>query len=167
MKWPFIKTILLLPAAATIYIPATLLWLLADSLGALSLAEPEHFRFWIGIAMAVDGLVFTTWTMSLFGRVGRGTPAPWAPPSNLVVSGPYRHVRNPMNSGMILILGAESLLFGSWYLVSWMCVFFVLCAIYFPIFEEPGLERRFGDAYRRYKANVPRWIPRMRPWNGT
>ncbi len=37
-------------------------------------------------------------------------------------------------------------------------------AIYFPLVEETGLERRFGDDYRRYKANVPRWIPRLTPW---
>ena len=30
--------------------------------------------------------------------------------------------------------------------------------------EEPGLQRRFGDDYRRYKANVPRWVPRATPW---
>ena len=116
--------------------------------------------------MAVDGLVFTAWTMTLFGSVGKGTPAPWDPPERLVVVGPYRHVRNPMNSGMVLILGAESLFFGSWYLAGWMCVFFAFLAIYFPLFEEPGLERRFGDAYRQYKANVPRWIPCFRPWHG-
>ena len=167
MNWPLLKAIILLPAAATIYIPGTILWLSADTPGAVSLAEPVHLRFWFGIALAVDGLVFTAWTMMLFGAVGKGTPAPWAPPERLVVSGPYRHVRNPMNSGMVLILGAEALLFGSWYLTGWMCVFFVFCAIYFPFFEEPGLERRFGDAYWKYKANVPRWIPQLRPWNGT
>ena len=166
MKWNLIKTILLLPAAATIYVPGAILWLMADTPGAVSPAEPTHLRFWIGIAIAVDGLVFTAWTMTLFGTAGKGTPAPWAPPTKLVVRGPYRYVRNPMNMGMLLILGAEALLFSSWYLASWMCVFFIICSIYFPLLEEPGLERRFGDAYRQYKANVPRWIPRFRPWNG-
>ena len=167
MQWPLVKTILLLPAAATIYVPGSILWLTADTPSAVTLAEAVHLRFWLGIAMAFDGLVFTAWTMLLFSTAGKGTPAPWAPPTKLVILGPYCHVRNPMNLGMLLILGAEALLFGSWYLAGWMCVFFVICAIYFPLFEEPGLELRFGDAYRRYKANVPRWIPRLRPWNGT
>ena len=166
MTWPLIKSILLLPATATIYLPAAILWVTVDTPGAVSLAELTHLRFWIGIAMAVDGLVFTVWTMMLFSTAGKGTPAPWDPPERLVVVGPYRHVRNPMNAGMVLILGAEALLFGSWYLAGWMCVFFAFLAIYFPFLEEPGLERRFGDAYRQYKANVPRWIPRFRPWNG-
>ena len=116
--------------------------------------------------MAVDGLFLAAWTMMLFDRVGKGTPAPWAPPERLVVLGPYRHVRNPMNSGMVLILGAEALLFGSWHLAGWTGEFFLVCAIYFPFHEEPGLERRFGDAYRLYRENVPRWIPRIRPWEG-
>ena len=164
MKWTTAKAIFLLPAAATIYVPGAILWVMADSPGAISPAEPVQVRFWIGIAMAVDGLFLAAWTMTLFDRVGKGTPAPWSPPEKLVVLGPYRHVRNPMNSGMVLILGAEALLLGSWHLAVWMGVFFVVCAIYFPFYEEPGLERRFGDAYRQYKANVPRWIPRLRPW---
>ena len=52
-----------------------------------------------------------------------------------------------------------------WHLAAWMAVFFLLKMLYFLRFEEPGLEKRFGDSYRRYKANVPRWIPRLRPWD--
>lgn len=164
MKWTSARAIILLPAAATIYVPGAILWILADMPGALSPAGAGQLRFWIGIAMALDGLFLAVWTMTLFDREGRGTPAPWAPPEQLVVTGPYCHVRNPMNSGMVLIIGAEALLFGSWHIAGWMCVFFAVCAVYFPFYEEPGLERRFGDAYRNYKANVPRWIPRLRPW---
>ncbi|MCY3774129.1 MAG: isoprenylcysteine carboxylmethyltransferase family protein [Gemmatimonadetes bacterium] len=164
MKWTAAKAIVLLPATVTIYVLGAILWVLADTPGALSPAEPAQVRFWIGTAMAVDGLFLAAWTMALFDRIGKGTPAPWAPPKKLVVLGPYRHVRNPMNSGMLLMIGAEALLFGSWHLAVWACVFFAVCAIYFPCYEEPGLERRFGDAYRQYKANVPRWIPRLRPW---
>jgi protein-S-isoprenylcysteine O-methyltransferase Ste14 len=39
-------------------------------------------------------------------------------------------------------------------------------AIYIPLLEEPGLERRFGADYVLYKRNVPRWIPRLRAWSG-
>jgi protein-S-isoprenylcysteine O-methyltransferase Ste14 len=44
-------------------------------------------------------------------------------------------------------------------------VFFLANAIYFPLVEEKALESRFGDQYRVYKASVPRWIPRLRPWH--
>ena len=63
------------------------------------------------------------------------------------------------------MLGAESFLLGSWHLAGWMSVFFLLMTLIFLWVEEPDLERRFGDSYRRYKANVPRWIPRLRPWD--
>ena len=49
-------------------------------------------------------------------------------------------------------------------LAAWLAVFFTANAIYFPLSEEPGLARRFGEDYTRYKANVPRWLPRLKPW---
>lgn len=70
-----------------------------------------------------------------------------------------------MITSVLLMLGAESLLLGSWHLAGWMSVFFLLNTLYFSLVEEPDLEQRFGDSYRRFKANVPRWIPSCRPWD--
>jgi protein-S-isoprenylcysteine O-methyltransferase Ste14 len=103
-------------------------------------------------------------TITLFASVGRGTLAPWDPTRRLVVRGPYRHVRNPMISGVLSILLGEAALLGSFPLLAWFGVFFAANAIYMPLVEEPGLERRFGDDYRTYKRNVPRWVPRRKPW---
>jgi len=55
-------------------------------------------------------------------------------------------------------------LFHSWPITAWMILFFVGNAIYFPLVEEKGLERRFGEEYLKYKARVPRWLPRLRSW---
>lgn len=74
------------------------------------------------------------------------------------------YVRNPMITGVLFMLSAEAMLFQSWPLALWMGIFFMGNAIYFPLVEEKGLEKRFADDYRRYKANVPRWIPRLHPW---
>ena len=63
------------------------------------------------------------------------------------------------------MLAAEALLFGSWYIAGWMVAFVVLNTAYFIRSEEPALEDRFGEGYRLYKANVPRWIPRWKPWD--
>jgi protein-S-isoprenylcysteine O-methyltransferase Ste14 len=71
-----------------------------------------------------------------------------------------------MISGVICALLAEALAFRSWPLGVWAAVFIAANTLYIPLFEEPGLERRFGEAYRTYKTNVPRWIPRLRPWEG-
>ena len=69
-----------------------------------------------------------------------------------------------MITSVLVMLAAESLVFDSWHLAAWTVTFFFVNMVYFARVEEPGLERRFGDTYRQYRANVPRWIPRLRPW---
>jgi protein-S-isoprenylcysteine O-methyltransferase Ste14 len=118
----------------------------------------------IGAPVLAGGLAFFAWTLSVFVRQGRGTLAPWDPTRRLVVQGPYRHVRNPMITAVLTILAGEALLFGSTAIAIWFGVFFAVNALYFPLSEEPGLRRRFGAEYDEYARNVPRWIPRLRPW---
>ena len=155
--------ILLLPFVVVVVVPR---WLLTD-------AGPGTW----GAGAAVDGLsraagavVFATgfalfaWCVSLFARVGRGTLAPWDPTRRLVAVGPYRHVRNPMISGVLLMLAGEALFWRSGELALWAGTFLLINHAFFLLSEEPGLERRFGDSYRVYRANVPRWVPRVRPW---
>lgn len=162
MKLELVKAIVVLPGTVLVYVPAAILWLS----GGLDPAGPVEPRFWIGAILGAAGFAMAVWTVRLFATAGEGTPAPWAPPAKLVVRGPYRYVRNPMISGVLAMLAAESLLLGSWHIALWMAVFFVACAIFFTRFEEPALERRFGESYRIYKANVPRWVPRWRGWDG-
>jgi protein-S-isoprenylcysteine O-methyltransferase Ste14 len=69
-----------------------------------------------------------------------------------------------MISGVLAILLGESALFASPPLLACFAVVFAVNAVYFPLVEEPGLRRRFGEDYDAYRANVPRWIPRRRPW---
>jgi protein-S-isoprenylcysteine O-methyltransferase Ste14 len=116
-----------------------------------------------GAASIGPGLVLVCWTIALFASTGNGTLAPWDPTTRLVVRGPYRHVRNPMISGVAAILVGEAAVLGSPWLLLWFAVFVAINAVYFPLIEEPGLERRFGDEYIAYKRDVPRWIPRARP----
>ncbi len=164
MTSTLIKAIIVLPGTVLVFVPWLLWRLAAGSPVAMSPAGPTQGRFWIGLALAAAGFLLAAWTTRLFVTEGRGTPAPWAPPRKLVVRGPYRHVRNPMISGVLLMLGAESLLFGSWPVAGWTLVFFLITTVYLTRIEEPQLERRFGEDYRRYRANVPRWIPRAAAW---
>ena len=112
------------------------------------------------------GLSLFLWCLYLFAARGKGTLAPWDPPKHLVVTGPYRYVRNPMISGVLMIIAGEALFHGSTSLALWMLTFFLLNQIYFLIYEEPSLESRFGEEYQVYKRSVPRWIPRVTPWKG-
>ena len=165
MNRELIKAILVLPGSALVYVPGAVLWLTAGLPGGWTPAWAAGPRFWIGAALGAAGFAMAVWTVRLFATAGEGTPAPWAPPRKLVVRGPYRHVRNPMLAAVNVMLAAEALLFGSWYIALWMAVFFALNTTYFMRSEEPALEERFGESYRLYKASVPRWVPRWRPWD--
>jgi protein-S-isoprenylcysteine O-methyltransferase Ste14 len=69
-----------------------------------------------------------------------------------------------MISGVLFILLGEAALFGSFQLLAWFGAVLAVNAVYVPLVEEPGLSRRFGGDYSTYKAHVPRWLPRLRPW---
>jgi protein-S-isoprenylcysteine O-methyltransferase Ste14 len=124
---------------------------------AASLARPA------GAAVFVAGFGLFVWCVALFTRQGRGTIMPWDPTQQIVVRGPYRHVRNPMISSVLCMLMGQALFFGSRLTAAWAGFFFLINHLYFIHFEEPGLEKRFGDDYRQYKAAVPRWVPRLKP----
>jgi protein-S-isoprenylcysteine O-methyltransferase Ste14 len=118
----------------------------------------------LGLALIAGGLALWLWTVLLFARVGKGTLAPWDATRRLVVEGPYRHARNPMITAVLAVLAGEAALFGSTPLLIWLAAFVAINCVFFALYEEPGLERRFGDEYRAYKRNVPRWLPRRTPW---
>ena len=146
-----LAAIAVLPGTVTVVVPALLL---SDAdLAPWSLAAT-------GAALIAAGLGMIAWTVALFAGVGRGTLAPWDPTSRLVVRGPYRHVRNPMISGVLAVLLGEAALFGSLALLTWFAVVFAVNAAWFVLVEEPGLRRRFGAEYEAYAARVPRWLPR-------
>jgi protein-S-isoprenylcysteine O-methyltransferase Ste14 len=114
-----------------------------------------------GIVIFLCGFALFAWCISLFARVGEGTLAPWDPTRRLVAVGPYQYVRNPMITGVLTMLVGESIFLGSRVIALWAATFFVINNIYFLLSEEPGLEGRFGAAYREYKTAVPRWLPRV------
>lgn len=155
--------ILVLPFMVVVVIP---FWLL----GAFAAGDSR----WAGgspaiwIARALGGLVLLAglglfgWCVRLFAKVGQGTLAPWDPTRSLVAVGPYRLVRNPMISGVALMLIGQALLWGSRALGLWALAVIAINHAYFVLSEEPGLEQRFGEPYRQYKAAVPRWLPRWR-----
>jgi protein-S-isoprenylcysteine O-methyltransferase Ste14 len=157
-----LRAILVLPGNVLGVIPALLLWWSGD----WRLSRPDEPTFWLGAACLAAGLTLMTLTIRLFAIEGRGTLAPWDPTRRLVVRGVYRNVRNPMISGVLFNLAGEALLLRAPVLAGWLALFFGVNALYLPLVEEPGLERRFGEEYRRYKRGVPRWIPRLRPWHG-
>lgn len=156
----------MLPGTVTLVVPGLILlfgggpnagWGLGTVLSVLTVL--------LGTVLVASGFGVWLWTVRLFSRIGKGTLAPWDATSNLVVEGPYRHMRNPMITAVVTLLAGEAILFGSLLVLAWAGLFLAINYAYFLLAEESGLERRFGDEYREYKRNVPRWIPRRTPWH--
>jgi len=110
---------------------------------------------------AIGGIVLL-WSFWNFLAQGRGTPAPIDPPKELVVTGFYRYVRNPMYVGILAAIIGHFLWFGSWSLLIYAIVVFIAFHTFVTYYEEPTLKKKFGAAYEDYLKNVPRWIPRLR-----
>ncbi len=103
-----------------------------------------------------------------FGWTGRGTPAPIAPPTRLVVVGFYRHVRKPIYLGFAAGWIGLWVVFGRASPAAIAAAAAVALAVHLFVilYEEPTLRRRFGADYEEYCRHVGRWVPRARGWNG-
>lgn len=168
MKKSLITAIIILPGNALVLIPGLILFFTKENVYSVNFFLNLFSRYdsfiWLSLPFFITGIILAFTTVKLFLSEGNGTPAPWDPTKKLVVSGPYRYVRNPMITGALLILIGESLIFGSYPLALWTLFFFILNSIYFPLFEEKNLEKKFGKKYTDYKNNVPRWLPRLKPY---
>ncbi len=122
------------------------------------------FHLFAGLIIIVIGLTIMALTISSFITIGKGTLAPWSPPKKLVIKGLYRYVRNPMILGVLTVLLGEALGVWSKNILVWAGEFFIINIIYFTIYEQPNLEKRFGGEYREYKKHVSMWIPRRTPY---
>jgi protein-S-isoprenylcysteine O-methyltransferase Ste14 len=139
-------------------------WLITQQWPGDPLWQDAAMAKLLGTVVGVAGLAALVECFARFALKGLGTPAPVARTEHLVVSGLYRHVRNPMYVAVVaIILG--------WALWSGVVVVFVYAALVWLIFttfvlvyEEPTLRATFGKQYEIYCANVGRWIPRLSPW---
>ncbi len=119
------------------------------------------------LALMIVGAAIVVRCVFDFAWTGRGTPAPFDPPRQLVVCGLYRWVRNPMYVGMGTFLIGEALALpairGEMFVTigaAW-----VLVTTFILLYEEPTLRRLFGADYAEYCRNVRRWIPRLTPFD--
>ena len=141
-------------------------WLLPRWLGlAVETAGAANPR-WLAAVVSVLGFSVALRCIWDFGWTGRGTPAPIAPPQRLVVVGFYRYVRNPMYVGFAAGWIGLWIVFGhaNPVAIGWAVAVAVGIHLFVMFYEEPTLRAKFGDAYGDYCRNVPRWIPRLSPW---
>jgi protein-S-isoprenylcysteine O-methyltransferase Ste14 len=121
----------------------------------------------VGTLLLVAGLAALIECFRRFVTEGRGTPAPIAPPTTLVVRGLYRHVRNPMYVALLMVVVGQALLLGRFVLLGYAAVLWAIVHAFVMLYEEPTLRRTFGATYDRYRGAVPRWWPRVTPWTGS
>jgi protein-S-isoprenylcysteine O-methyltransferase Ste14 len=118
----------------------------------------------VGVLLIIAGAPGVVDSFARFALQGLGTPAPIAPPRKLVVTGLYRHVRNPIYVGVVAVILGQALLFGDGRLLWYGALLWLSFHVFVLVFEEPTLEQSFGAQYEDFRANVPRWVPRLTPW---
>ena len=145
-------------------IPFFLIWIPHEIL-----LSPEYsYRFdigiyrYLGMAPIVLGVVIYLFCSGSFIVVGKGTPIPFTPTKELIVTGLYRFVRNPLYIAGVLVLSGEAILFQSFGIIIYCLVMFGVFNVH-VLMEESLLAEKFGARYEQYCMSVPRWIPRFKP----
>jgi protein-S-isoprenylcysteine O-methyltransferase Ste14 len=118
----------------------------------------------VGVLLIAAGLPVLLDSFGHFALKGLGTPAPIFPTRHLVVSGLFRYVRNPMYVAVSALIVGQGLLFGSVRILEYGIAIWVAFHLFVLLYEEPTMRRSYGPEYEAFCANVPRWIPRLRPW---
>lgn len=119
----------------------------------------------IGALLILCGVPMLLDSFARFAIQGLGTPAPVLPTTHLVVTGLYRRVRNPMYAGVSGTIFGQALLFGNKQLLAYGLLVWIAFHLFVIFYEEPTLRQTFGIEYDEFRAHVPRWIPRLKPWH--
>jgi protein-S-isoprenylcysteine O-methyltransferase Ste14 len=141
-------------------------WLLPPWLGfRVDTARTAGWR-WFAALPSVLGFAVAVRCVWDFGRTGHGTPAPIAPPKNLVVVGFYRYVRNPMYVGFFVGWIGLWVVFGraNVFAIAGTAAVVIGVNLFVRLYEEPTLRKMFGADYEEYCRNVRRWLPRLHAW---
>src|SRR5579863_7024086 len=150
---PILNTILF-----TIFVPGTVAgyipYRLADRFAHRASGPLE----WLGIAVLALGAAIYFRCAWEFAVRGLGTPAPIAPTKFLVTTALHRYMRNPMYVGVALVIVGEAALFRSVQVLGYAALMLTAAHIFVVLYEEPTLNRQFGESYEEYRRTVPRWI---------
>jgi len=133
--------------------------IILDRLLHLPRLLPEGARLPLSIPVMAMGVAVTAWSAFHFLKV-KGTPVPFNPPPQVVKTGPYRYARNPMLTGVFLILFGIGFGVNSVSLVFFFTPLFVLINVWeLKQVEEPELIKRLGDEYLKYRKQTPMFLP--------
>jgi protein-S-isoprenylcysteine O-methyltransferase Ste14 len=147
---------------SVLFIGVLLIFLPDRILGSTGIIQPAANGAWqvAGMLLGASGAALALTCILTFVFVGRGTPAPFDPPRQLVVQGPYRLIRNPMYLGAGLALAGAALFYQSIPLLGYAGSFLVITHLFVVLYEEPTLRRTFVRDYEAYCQRVGRWWPK-------
>jgi protein-S-isoprenylcysteine O-methyltransferase Ste14 len=148
----------------TILVPGTVAVYIPLRIAARPAAPPSidsTARQILALLLLSLGAAIYLWCLWHFAVTGRGTPAPIDAPKKLVVQGLYRYVRNPMYVGVLVVIAGWAMFFQSISVLVYAAVVALLFQLFVVLVEEPILERKFGEAYEKYREEVGRWVPRI------
>ena len=155
--WPILNTLLF-----TIFVPGTVAILIPRWLLGGFPKPPSGAPTWIGGFVFLIGAAIYFRCAWEFAVRGLGTPAPIAPTKFLVTTALHRYVRNPMYIGVAMAIVGESAIFRSVHVAEYAAVMLLIAHIFVILYEEPTLQRQFGESYEEYRRTVPRWIPQFK-----
>jgi protein-S-isoprenylcysteine O-methyltransferase Ste14 len=144
---------------SALFIGFLLIFLPARILSSTGSIQPAAIGIWqvAGMLLGASGAALALMCVLTFVFVGRGTPAPFDPPRQLVVQGAYRIVRNPMYLGAGLALAGAALFYQSLRLLAYAGLFLLITHLFVVLYEEPTLRRTFDSDYEVYCRRVGRW----------
>ncbi len=151
------------PVGALIYALLILLFitlsLYLDDVIGLAGKMTASLHVMLSLPVFTVALVLIGWSVYHFLRV-KGTPVPFNPPPQLVVSGPYAYTRNPMLTGVFALLFGFGLFLGSVFLLFVFTPFFIFINYWeLKAIEEPELVKRLGQDYVKYRKKTPMFFP--------
>ena len=122
----------------------------------------EIIELTVSILGMTIGLFFLVWAALTLWKIGKEISAPNAPPQYLVITGPYKLCRNPIELGAVLYyLGIGTFIGGIIVGIISFLLGFTFGSIYHKFFEEKELKKRFGEEYKQYKDKTPFIFPRI------
>lgn len=163
------RSLALLGTVLFLVAPATVAGLVPFWLSHWRVQPPFFGIFALRVAGAIllaAGLAVLLDSYARLALQGLGTPAPVFPTSRLVVTGLYHYVRNPIYVALVSAIIGQALVLGSAPVLAYGVCVWLAFHVLVVVHEEPGLRKRFGGQFDIFRAHVPRWLPRVRPWRG-
>jgi protein-S-isoprenylcysteine O-methyltransferase Ste14 len=119
----------------------------------------EPLNVIISLPLFAAGVILSMWTTLIFSSK-KATPVPVHPPEMLITKGPYKYTRNPMHTGLFLIMIASGIYYGSLLsLAVFTPVYILFDTLMIKYIEEPGLVKRLGEEYVKYRERTPMFFP--------